>query len=232
MRDFLSMRLRLVAELVRQGAVFADVGTDHAYLPLFLLSGGKIERAICSDINEGPLLCAKEHAAAEGLSQNITFLLTSGLSGVLSYAPSDVAICGMGGELIAEILTEAQKDLSFGVHFLLQPMSKQEHLRAALCELGFSILQERYATEGEKAYLVILAEYTGEKRAPDAAFCLLGLRHTHPERELTEQERAYLLKKQKSLIRRRNGRAAGGDDTALEDEALAILKALLTEEHL
>ena len=103
MRETLSPRLLCVAKLVRQNAVLADVGTDHAYLPLFLLSVGKIDRAICSDINEGPLASARENASLDGLTEKITFLLTNGLCGVMAYSPTDIAICGMGGELIAEI---------------------------------------------------------------------------------------------------------------------------------
>ena len=63
----INARLLSAAELVRQGAVFADIGTDHAYLPLFLLECGKIPRAICADINEGPLNSARENAKAQGL---------------------------------------------------------------------------------------------------------------------------------------------------------------------
>ena len=64
----INARLLSAAELVRQGAVFADVGTDHAYLPLFLLDKGKIERAVCADINVGPLNSARANAHEAGAS--------------------------------------------------------------------------------------------------------------------------------------------------------------------
>ena len=226
MRETLSPRLLCVAKLVRQNAVLADVGTDHAYLPLFLLSVGKIDRAICSDINEGPLASARENASLDGLTEKITFLLTNGLCGVMAYSPTDIAICGMGGELIAEILESAPDARKKGVRFLLQPMSKQEHLRETLYRLGFEIVAEEYVTEGDKAYLVIAAEYTGEIVAFDEARCLLGVRQGS-ETPLTSAERAYFLKKEKALLRRRNGRAKGDEGTEEEDRLLATLASIL-----
>ena len=226
MRETLSPRLRCVATLVRQNAVLADVGTDHAYLPLFLLSVGKIDRAICSDINEGPLASARENASVDGLTEKITFLLTNGLSGVMPYCPTDIAICGMGGELIAEIIESATDAHRCGVRFLLQPMSKQEHLRATLYRLGFAITEEKYVTEGDKAYLVLACEYTGNVIDYDDVMCLLGLRAKGKE-PMTEAERAYFLKKEKALLRRRNGRAKGEEETQEEDRMLSALSSIL-----
>ena len=229
MKESLSPRLLCVANLVRQGAVLADVGTDHAYLPLFLLSVGKIHRAICSDINEGPLQSARENASAEGLSDKITFLLTNGLSGVMPHAPTDIAICGMGGELIAEILEKSPDSHIRGVRFLLQPMTRQEHLRVALGRLGFSITEEKYTVEGEKAYLVIACEYTGEVREVGEVEATLGLRMQSCA-PLSAQERAYFLKKEKALRRRRDGRARGEESTTDEDILLSHLSFLHTKE--
>ena len=70
----LTPRLFCAAEFVRRGAVFADVGTDHAYLPIFLLEEGKISRAVCSDINEGPLLNAEKNASEHGVLEKIDFI--------------------------------------------------------------------------------------------------------------------------------------------------------------
>ena len=107
MKHPIGKRLLSAAEFVRQGAYFADIGTDHAYLPLFLLEGGKIERAVCSDINAGPLETAKRNAEEYGLSDRIIFRLTSGAEGLSDMGITDYAICGMGGELIAEIIESA-----------------------------------------------------------------------------------------------------------------------------
>ena len=229
MRESLSPRLLCVANLVRQDAVLADVGTDHAYLPLFLLSVGKIDRAICSDINAGPLQSAKENACAEGLNDKITFLLTNGLCGVMPHRPTDIAICGMGGELISEILTSAPDAHIRGVRFLLQPMTRQEHLRKVLAHLGFAVIDEQYTVEGDKAYLVIACEYTGESHEIDEAQALLGLR-LYKDTPMSDAERAYFLKKEKALLRRRDGRARGEEETTAEDMLLSHLFRLHTKE--
>ena len=104
----LDERLTVCASLVREGARLADVGTDHAYLPVWLLNSGKITFAIASDINEKPLLRAK--ATAEKYSaQNIELRLGSGVS-VLTPEDgiSDIVIAGMGGEVIANILSQSE----------------------------------------------------------------------------------------------------------------------------
>ncbi len=228
MRDYLSPRLNCVANLVRQGAVLADIGTDHAYLPLFLLSVGRIDRAICSDVNEGPLHSARENACEMGLTEHITFLLTSGLCGVMEHRPTDITICGMGGELIAEILESASGTHSIGVRYILQPMTRQEHLRRTLYRLGFAILDEKYIVEGDKAYLVIVSEYTGTPIPYGEKECLLGLRLFSKE-PMEDAERAYFLKKKKALLRRRDGRIHGGEGTDVEDMLLSYLDPYIKE---
>jgi tRNA (adenine22-N1)-methyltransferase len=222
MKESLSPRLLCVANLVRQGAVLADVGTDHAYLPLFLLSVGHIDRAICSDINEGPLCSARENAREMGKSENITFLLTNGLTGIMAHNPTDIAICGMGGELIAGILRDAPEAHRKGLRFLLQPMTRQEHLRKTLFSLGFVIVREEYVTEGDKTYLIIVAEYTGEPITFGERECLLGTRVWSGE-PMTSAEKRYFKNKEKALLRRRDGRTKAGECTTEEDVLLSYL---------
>ena len=92
----LDARLLSVASLVRRGARFADVGTDHAYLPLYLLEEGMISSAVAADIAEGPLATARANVMASGREGDVTLLLANGLSGMDGLGLTDIAICGMG----------------------------------------------------------------------------------------------------------------------------------------
>ena len=108
----LSPRLRSVAGLVPPGARFADVGTDHAYLPVWLLQQGIIEHALVSDLRPGPLDRARSTAARYGLAERMEFRLCDGLSGIAPAEADTIAIAGMGGETIAAILAGAGAGVS------------------------------------------------------------------------------------------------------------------------
>ena len=105
----LSPRLRSVAELVPRGARFADVGTDHAYLPVWLLQRGVISRAVVSDLRQGPLDRARSTAEKYGLTSRMDFRLCDGLSAIRPEEADTIAIAGMGGETVAAILAYAVK---------------------------------------------------------------------------------------------------------------------------
>ena len=195
-------RLRGVAEFVRQGAVFADIGTDHAYLPVFLLREGIVSYAVCSDVNEGPLLNARATAEEYGVRENIEFRLTDGARGLEDIPVTDVAICGMGGELIASIIDASPIFKSKGVRLILQPMSRQEHLLSYLDASGFEIVDYSFAIEGDKAYIILLAEYSG--RAPSKDF--LAVEMPAPRARCAVAQRAYLTAKISSLYRAYHGK--------------------------
>ena len=143
----ISKRLQCAAELTRHGAILADVGTDHAYLPIYLCLAHKVARAIASDVNEGPLLRAREHIAAWGLQDQIDTVLCDGLEEIAPFAPTDILILGMGGELITDILTRAPFTKQPSVRLILQPMTHPEVLRRFLCENGYEIVEERLVRE-------------------------------------------------------------------------------------
>ena len=163
----LNGRLCSAASFVRQGAVIADIGTDHAYLPIFLINSGIAKAAYAADINEGPLKKAEENILAAGLSGSIECRLLDGAYGLCGLGITDYAICGMGGELIAEIIGRAPHLKDECVRLILQPMSRQEHLRAYLCQHGFDILAEAYSSDSGKDYVCFLAEYSGKSASAD-----------------------------------------------------------------
>ena len=149
----LDKRLLSCADYVRAGAVFADIGTDHGYLPLFLLGEKRIERAYLCDVNAGPLSSAERNAAAEGMLDRCEFILTDGAAALSGKGITDYAICGMGGELIARIIEDATHLKTDGVRLILQPMTKQEYLRRYLASVGFSVLDERFSFDSGKYYV-------------------------------------------------------------------------------
>ena len=158
----LTPRLRAVAELVRSGAFVADVGTDHAYLPIALVKEGRARGAVASDINEGPYLSATRNVREQSLEDKITTLHCAGLSGIDKYSPTDILICGMGGELIVSIIDAAPFTKDSRIRLVLQPMTHAEILRKYLYDNCFEIVAERIVKE-EKLYQIICAEYNGNK---------------------------------------------------------------------
>lgn len=162
MREYArSERLSAAARFVRQGAVFADVGTDHAYLPLLLLSEGRISRAVCTDVREGPLQSAREHAAATPYFAKMTFLLADGAACLAREGVTDVAICGMGGELIADIIARAPFLRDPARRLILQPMTRHAALRRYLAREGFFVSEEAFPVEEGRRYAVLSAFYGG-----------------------------------------------------------------------
>ena len=148
-------RLAAIADLVPDGARLADVGTDHALLPISLLLSGRIVSAVAADIRPGPLSRAESNAKACGV-KNIRFELCDGLDRVSSEDADTVVIAGMGGENISGILERAPwaRDESL---LLLQPMSRPEELRRALCSMNIEILSEKLVEDNGRIYSVICA---------------------------------------------------------------------------
>ena len=165
----LSSRLQTVADFCRQGATICDVGTDHAYLACYLAQNGA-KNVIASDVRDGPLEAARRTVEQQKV-QNVTLVKSDGLEKI-DFA-DDVVIAGMGGELIARIISGC-RFLSGDTRFILQPMTKAEILRRELYRSGFEIIEERTAREGERLYTVMLVKFTGEKCDPDELFCLCG----------------------------------------------------------
>jgi len=138
----LQPRLQCIASLVPQGARLADVGTDHGYLPVWLLQHGRIESAIASDINALPLDHARATAREYGVTERMDFRLCPGLAKIKAEECDAIAIAGMGGETILGIL-EAAPWTHEDVHTLiLQPQTKIDLLRCWLCGHGYRFLSE------------------------------------------------------------------------------------------
>lgn len=223
MKATINKRLLACSELVRDGAVLADVGTDHAYLPIYLLENGKIERAVLSDINEGPLSKARENSEKSGFIDKVELRLCNGASELFDSGATDYAICGMGGELIAEIIQHAPHLKNEKINLILQPMSKPEALREYLFSNGFEIIRERYVTDTGKHYVCILANFS-QRNTPfsDIDLCF-GTREVFNEAKGKELQ-AYMRVKSDSLLRTIEGKKLGGFDAKREIELLESLR--------
>lgn len=181
MTHSLNTRLLTAAEFVTQGGIACDVGTDHAYLAAYLADNGISKSVIACDIALGPIESAKATVSRMGLSDKITVIQSDGLDLIPDEGITDVIICGMGGELILNILLRAEW-LKRGVNLVLQPMTRASDLREGLYEHGFVIKSEKACRDGKFVYSVINAEYRGETRKLTPLQSLIGgLDMTAPE---------------------------------------------------
>ncbi len=217
-RTSLDARLRAAAAYVRQEAYFADIGTDHAYLPVFLLEEGRITRAIAADIGEGPLRNAAATVRDAGYADKIELLLTDGLHGIEGRGVTDIAICGMGGELIASILEEAPFVRDPALRLILQPMSRPAHLRRYLAHEGYPILSETICRANGRLYACLCAAYDGTPYILTPAEAELG-RDNILRGDAAPLWHDYLTSHIETVRRRVTGLHAGGED-AYEDEQL------------
>lgn len=155
-------RLKVCADMVSGNGIVCDVGTDHAYLPAYLIENNICDYAIASDINEGPLKFAQQTIIKYHIEDKIRLLKSDGLKNIPSENVSDVVIAGMGGETIAEIISGTQW-LKSGVNLVLQPMTRAGYLRKWLYKNGFEIAEEKAVIQDRFIYTAIRAFYSGYK---------------------------------------------------------------------
>lgn len=155
----LSPRLQAIVDYVPIGAVVADIGTDHGYIPVYLVDKKISSKVIATDINEGPLRNAGNYISKESFEDIIETRLGNGLKCLLPSEVDTVIIAGMGGLLISEIL-ENSKEITQTINsFILQPMVASEELRRFLYENSYRILDEKLAKEGDKLYEIMLVTH-------------------------------------------------------------------------
>lgn len=165
MRIFkLDGRLSLCAYYVRRGSRLADIGTDHAYLPVWLMLNGIIKNAVACDINEKPLESGGECVEKYALKDKIELRLSDGLQKVDKDEVDDIVIAGMGGELIEKIIADCDWIKDKNKHLILQPMTKHEQLIDFLYKNGFEIESQKACCAEKKYYTVISAYYTGKTK--------------------------------------------------------------------
>lgn len=188
-------RLKAAAEMVTPGRVVADIGTDHAYLPAYLLLNGIAPFVIACDIGEKPLQNAAETVEIYHLAGKIDLRVSDGLANVRPEEYGAATICGMGGTLIAQILERAS--LPDHVQLVLQPMTHVEDVRAWLCRNGFAIGREVCVRDAGRVYCCMAAERGNEPLKDEPGFWYFGTLTGD-----TEEER-FFLKKTAARVKKR-----------------------------
>ena len=168
----LSKRLDACASLVRQNTTLADVGCDHGYVPVYLVENGIITRAVASDINVQPLKSCENLVKSEGLEEIIKCVLSDGLNNIDGSEAEDILLAGMGGELIAEILSRCPYVKE--KHIIINAMTHPELARQWLFENGFEIKNDLVVKDGRHYYSVLDAYYTGKNTEYKRADLYLG----------------------------------------------------------
>ncbi len=220
----LTPRLQAIADQVPQGSRLADVGTDHGYLPVWLLNNGRIESAIAADLRERPLNRARDTAHRFGATAQISFRLCDGLSAIGPEEVDTVAIAGMGGETIISIL-DAAPWTKEGTMLLLQPMTGFAELRRWLQGNGYQIVKECIVCEGKRLYS-ILTVHGGEMPPLTLAEQWAGLQNRDPlRREFLAMTRG---KAEKVL---RGQQAAHTPNQAVIHEMECVLSGLIKMEE-
>lgn len=171
----LNDRLALCAELVRKESRIADIGTDHAYLPVWLVRAGFASFAIAADIKAEPLKAGELTINKYHANDKVETRLCDGLTGINADEVDDVIIAGMGGETIVHILSDAPWLKDESKNIVLQPMSKHELVISYLYENGFELTEHKTATADGKIYTAFSARYSGKEQTPAELFTYTGL---------------------------------------------------------
>lgn len=185
----LGPRLKKCADFVRPNVRVADIGTDHGYLPIWLLKSGKAVSAVAADIGAGPLESAKNNAVK--YHADLETVLSDGFDKVLSF--DDAVIAGMGGELIVKIMDKAAILKDPQKRLILQPMTSAYELRKYLWESGFIIECEEAVKDDGKIYSVMRVAYTGEKKACNAMSLYMG--ELSPAMEYSREYAEHVIKR-------------------------------------
>lgn len=198
-----------------------DVGTDHAFIPIELVRDGRVSFAVATDISLPSVRKGEKNIAENGLADKISTHCANGTLGVPLDGIGDIIIAGMGGELIAEILSADPRLRDSALHFVLQPMTKQPELRDFLVNNGFLIEKEYCERDGDRIYFIMSVYYKGFNRPISLRDSLLGV-GTEDDRNLFE----YAKKLRGLLGIRLEGLRVASDSALYTPEMLSINEKL------
>jgi tRNA (adenine22-N1)-methyltransferase len=208
----LKARLSAIAAMVPAGSVVADIGTDHGYVPVFLIESGKVWRAVASDVRIGPIEKARDVIDKHGLEDRIETRLGDGLDVLRSGEVDVVVLAGMGGMLIKDLLEAGEAVLEGIKRLVLQPMNAQEVVREWLSSNGYEITDEVLALERDRIYQIIAA-VPGIKPIEDPFYFEIGKKLIEKKHPLLPY---FLEKKEREYENIIKGLESSGQDGAAE----------------
>ncbi len=214
-------RLKMVADMVRRGSRIADIGTDHGYLPAWLVKSGKCSGGVAADLRKSPLENAAETLRIYGVEDKVSLRLSDGLDSVSDDEYDDVVLAGMGGTLISEILRRNSDIKDKSKRIIVQPNSHSEDVRKFFCENGFRILTENACVDDRRDYLAFCAEYTDENKNKNSLYYYLGC---HP---IDGNEASLRIAKRKIKLVRTRFDALEANNVLTEE--YYVLKKVLAE---
>ena len=223
----ISSRLLKCAEMVSSGTKIADIGTDHAYIPIYLMLNSKISHAIASDIKIGPLQNAIKNIKKYNLENNIETRISDGLDKINESEADEIIIAGIGGNIISNILEKCTWKNKKNKVFIINPMKYEERLREFLYNNGYEIKKECAVICSEKVYSVMKVIYTGQKIKIDPKEKYIG----KMEENINQAEKAYIKKQIKNLSNHLKG-AKSNNQTEKEkyfEHIINNLKNLLSK---
>ncbi|MCY6484235.1 class I SAM-dependent methyltransferase [Clostridium aestuarii] len=196
----ISTRLKDIASMLDKCKNMADIGTDHAYLPIYLIKKGICNSAIASDINKGPVDKARININKEGLSEKIDCRLGQGLRTIEPYEVECVVIAGMGGNLIRDIIEERKNVFKSSQYMILQPVQNPEVLRKYIYEQGYDIIDEELSIDEEKFYEIIKVRYDNKPKKLDNIYYEISEKLISKKHPLLNKYIAFKINKCKNIL--------------------------------
>lgn len=176
----LTKRLSVIASYIPAGSIVADIGTDHAYLPVYLVLEGIAPEAIATDIHNAPFQSALKTVEGHCLLNKISVRLGNGLE-VLRPGEADViVVAGIGGRNMEEVFEKAPEVLRQTKRLVLQPMTAVDMVRQWLWDHNWQIVDEDLLKEDEKFYQVLVAEPGKDLYKGDPEFGINLIKKGHP----------------------------------------------------
>ncbi len=191
----LTPRLKIIADSVKGFETVADIGSDHAYLPIYLVKNGRVKSAIATDINSGPVEISKKALKNHKVEGTVSVRQGNGLEVIRQGEAEVIVIAGMGGILIRDILDKSIKVAESAKLLILQPMKDSDKVRRWLFDHGFDITDEELVKEQDKIYEVIWAKPVAAAKT-SAGLMLIGDKIIEKKHPLAAE---YINKKTREL---------------------------------